>query len=179
MTKRKKEAADVPQPWERQPTETDEQWLAFQAYRDSGPQRSIVRSATKATATISEWYRRFRWNERTLAYDRHLDTIVREERETLLAQQARDIAADHMALLADAKDFVAREVKKYADMSKETDMPTLPVNAVAKLLEATVKLDRLIRGESTEKVEESSIDLSKLSPEELEQLAALYAKAGK
>lgn len=88
------------EPWERQPTEPATAWTLFQAYRNLVPtERSVVKSYHEAypvkAATLSKstvlnlthgrgYARRFRWQDRAIAFDNHMD---QETRDALLRQQ--------------------------------------------------------------------------------------------
>lgn len=164
-----------PSPWERQYTETDDAWRAFKAFRDTRPPRRQRAVIGFAHATICKWYNDHRWPERCDAYDRHMERIVLEEREKLLRQSAREISADHMAMIQSARAIAQAELDKLLASSNESDIPLLRPIEVIRLSEMVVKLDRLIRGESTETVEHS-VDLSRLSTDELRTMRELTRK---
>jgi hypothetical protein len=172
---------ELPKEWERQPAESQEAWLAFRAYRDMPPEnRLLSRTAARATETLSRWYRDHNWASRVLAYDKEFDSISVEERKKAFAMAARDVALEHMLILADARELVQREVQKLVMASRDGDAPGLMRPAeVRKLLETTVKLDRLVRGDTTENVGvKDSVDVSKLTIDEVRQLEKLMRKAG-
>lgn len=181
MSDDKKKPAAPPEPWERQASESDEAWLSFRAYRDMVPdERKITNAAAKSTATLSKWYRDHNWEERVRAHDAKFDKIRIEEREQIYRRKAREIAIDHMVMLSNARDLVARELNKFAEVSRETDaIGLVKVAELTKLFELVVKLDRLVRGETTENVGSTAIDYSALDPEELDKLNELLEKATK
>lgn len=169
--------------WERQETDTDDSWVAFVAFRDMKAPRRLLTVAVNGsrlpTAKLSEWYRAHAWKERADAYDRHMDRVVLEEREALLRQTSKEISAEHMTMLHAARELVQRELDKWLQASRETEAQgLLKVSDVNRLLENVVKLDRLIRDQSTEQVT-VEMDLSKLTPEELKQLRTLREKIEK
>lgn len=169
---------DVPLMWERQPAETDESWLAFRAYRDMPQEvRTIRRAAIASISTLSRWFREHNWAERVNAYDAALETITLEERTRVLQLAARDVAMDHARMLADASELVSRELAKLVDASRNSDsIGLLRPAEVRRLLETTVKLDRLVRGQATENVK-TELDVSKLSIDEVRTLEKLLSKA--
>ncbi len=173
------EPKEAPAPWERQPNEGEEAWLAFRAYRDMVPsERMIKHSAVKALPTISKWYRDHNWRERVEAYDRQFDKIAVEERERIYRRKAQEIAIDHMIMLSNARELVQRELAKINATSRETEMHGLvKVSELNKLMETVVKLDRLVRDEPTEIVGSRDLDYSALSPDELDKLNELLDKA--
>lgn len=168
-------------PWDRQEGETDEAWAAFRAYREMVPdERLMKRSATKKIEVISKWFRDHNWEARCRAYDAHFDKVRIEEREALYRRSAREIAIDHMVALADMRDLFTREIAKLNDVSRASpDMPGLiRPHDLIKLGEVAVKLDRLVRGQTTENVGQGELDLSALSLDEVRALHALLEKAG-
>lgn len=75
------------QPWEQQPGETPKAYQAFCVYRDMGTKRTLdgahqerARSAPgahqgkRADGTWKRWSSQYRWVERAIAYDQHLDS---------------------------------------------------------------------------------------------------------
>lgn len=153
-------------PWERQTFDTAESWPVFVSYRDQRPPRRLMRPGPIGTAQLSTWAREHQWEERCAAYDRHVDSIVRGEREATLAQDVREIRADYLASLRDMRVLLDREIKKHLDVSAAADLPTIKPNELAKLLDIAIKADRLLRGEATEHIHQE-MDLSDLSVEEL------------
>jgi hypothetical protein len=174
------EAVKVPEPWERQASESEEAWLAFKAYREMPPdERLIKRAGVHRMATLSKWYRDHNWEDRCKAYDAHFDALSVEERERVFRRASKELAIDHMVALADMRELMSREFAKYLEASRSTEMHGLiKPSDLIKMAEAVVKLDRLVRGETTENVK-TEIDTSKLSLDELRQLEELLTKAGK
>lgn len=85
--------------WERQESESAPAFAAFVHYRDLGPKRSLLKAyqqhkpdAEMLSGIWSEWSAKWRWLERALAYDDHLDVLRRKARENrLLELEARRI----------------------------------------------------------------------------------------
>jgi hypothetical protein len=170
--------ADEVLAWERQPGETEEEWDAFRAYRDQLPPRRMMHAVVKSTAKVSRWYNANRWAERTAAYDRHLDAIVRSEREKLLAETTQERAAKQIAKLQLVYSIVDRELRKLEEDSRKTSaFGLVKVNDLNKLLANAITLERLIRGESTENKAVVDVNLDALSVEELRQYRELQEKA--
>ncbi len=167
-----------PLPWERQTTETDDAWRAFKAFRDTVPPRRARSVIGFAHMTVSQWYNQYRWPERCDAYDRHLERVTLDERDRLLKQKASEVSAEHMGMLQSARHLAQYELDKLRTQSAESEVPLLRPGEVFKLSEMVVKLDRLIRGESTESVEHN-IDYSKLTTDEIRVMIELTKKASK
>lgn len=77
----------TPQPWERQPKESDPAWEAFVTYRDmpeeTGLKRSLSRvgqKLVKSTTMLSKWSSRHNWVKRVRAYDQYRDDLAVAER---------------------------------------------------------------------------------------------------
>lgn len=175
------EPSKLPEPWERQEGESEEAWLAFRAYRDMPPdERQVKRAAVARMHRLSQWYRDHNWSDRCKSYDAKFDAIRVEEREAMYRRASRQVAIDHMVLLADARELITREMSKLVSASRDTEVHGLiKPEALIKLCETTVKLDRLVRGETTENVGKTDVDLSKLSLDEIRTLHGLLAKAEK
>lgn len=159
----------IPLQWERLPCDTAEGWEAFKSYRDMRPHR-IQNVCGWPTYRVQEWSKACNWEKRVRAYDAHLDGVFRGELEATLQQSAKEVAAEHMSMLAMARQICTLEFSKMLELTlKGGSAPgaAMRVGEVIKLSEIVVKLDRLVRGESTENVAKSA-DLSKLTDAELE-----------
>lgn len=164
------------EPWERQDYDTEESWPLFVAYRDQTRPRRGVLSAFRGRPVdpvkVARWYREFFWKERAAAYDDHLDEIRRAEIEAMHAEQAREVAAKHMALLADAREVSARELQKLLARAQESQLEILKPRDLIRLMETTVRFDRLVRGESTDNID-TGPDLSHVDDERLAEIERL------
>ncbi len=175
----------TPRPqWERQPCDTNESWPFFKAYRDlKGPRRlDRVRLAAGGVAVtmqqLREWFTDHNWAERVKAFDAAMDAVVQEEREAELRQGAREMAADHLALVRDTLELASSELAKLVQSSRESAAHGLLKPAeVLKFVDAAVKLGRLVKGETTENVGVST-DLSPLNPEEEAAYEILKKRGG-
>ena len=135
----------IPKPWERQPDEGAAAFEAFKEYRDMGAVRSIpkvVQKCTKNASLIKRWSAAYRWVMRAAAYDEEQD---RQIRETL-------------------KKGVAAMLKKHVDMAdalfRKAAQALLAIPAgdmtprdIVTLVDVAAKLERLSRGEATERTE--------------------------
>src|SRR5579859_4901855 len=93
------------QVWEQCSGEPEEAFLAFRQYRDMRPPRRYLSVRGKNTHMIQKWYQDWNWKERSLAYDRHMESIILEERESILRQSARELTAEHMHALKAAREL--------------------------------------------------------------------------
>lgn len=83
--------------WERQPKEPEKAFAAFVTYRDAGEDRTIASAAALAGKWRNQayrWSKGWRWRERALAYDRHLDAAAVKA----ATKARRDMAARHAGL---------------------------------------------------------------------------------
>lgn len=171
-------------PWDRREDEDDEAFLWWQAYRDALPPRRLERVRTAVPGkvaptlqTLLGWYNAHAWRERAGLWDAHLDQIRQKERESIIGQGAKELAARDMALINEASELVSRELDKMLRTSMQSEAETLKPSELNKLLENVIKLGRLQRGETTEKVE-TSFEPSNLTDEEIKKLYELKAKLG-
>ncbi len=161
--------------WEKQQGEPDSAFQAFAEYRDQRAPRRL----RQPMAQMSAWYREYSWPERVALWDMHLDDIRRAEKEALVKQDARAVAIEHMSMGKDLRDLFMLECGKFLKACQESEMPMVTkVSDITKLADMAVKIDRLIRDQATERVENTS-DLSTLSLEDLKTLRSIVAKTEK
>lgn len=167
--------------YERWTDEPEEAFNAFVQYRDQTAPRSVGKVYGARNMQLLAWCTNFQWRERALEYDRHHDRIRREVTENILKQTTASVAAEHMLLLKDARELVARELSKLVEASRNSTMPGLLKSSdLVRMTDMVVKLDRLIRGETTDNLGATvteDLDYSKLTLDEIRQLKALRAKA--
>jgi hypothetical protein len=110
-------------PWDRQPNEPDYAFLAFCAFRDMGPNRTVRGAyfvtdpkAPKANSTWFSWSTKYKWVERATAFDfwRHEESVkTRRDYEATeaarVAENAR-IHRDKECYLAEQAFNKAREI---------------------------------------------------------------------
>lgn len=101
-------------PWERQDSESDRSFEAFEAYRTMGLARSLAKVAEKlgkSMTIIERWSHRDGWKMRVLAWDRHearltnerviLGTAGMRERMTVLAMQMQSRAQNRILKMSE------------------------------------------------------------------------------
>lgn len=175
---------DLDQPWNRQPCDSEARWRLFLAYRDQPPPRTL-RGASEALGGYDErGLRRHAsedaWPERCAEFDRYLD----EQRVALivdvLAEDARTTAARHAAIARDAVEAAHSVALEWlAKLAKGETLEGWSPNDVRGMIRDMVTLERLVRGEATERVEHGiGFDLSRLTIGEIETMRTLEAKAG-
>lgn len=149
-------------PWMRQPGETDKAFEAFGVYRDLGPARSLTiacKALGKSKGTVERWMMRFKWTDRVSAWDDEADRLSRE-RDLFERQEARRKMIDGHAkggarVFALGDTIVSRYDVNDPDHGEEAKRLIAEMGALdaAKLMELGAKMERLARGESTERVE--------------------------
>lgn len=180
---------DFERPWTRQPFDTDNRWRAFVAYRESPLPRSIRRTseilADPMTGepfdvrTLERWSSENAWPERVAEFDRYLDAQRVAATVAVLNEDARTTAAFHADLLRKAQHAAASVVNDWLErLARGERLDGWSPGDVRGLLKDTITLERLVRGQATERVEHGVLDLSALTIDEIETLRALEAKAG-
>jgi len=108
--------AAEPKPWEQMPGESGPAYAAFVAYRDLGPSRTFKAGADQAgkhESLMRRWATRNRWRERAWAWDLHEarqeETVVRQQRESLLGERLDDLDRMSRACLAFFRTMVRRD----------------------------------------------------------------------
>ena len=145
----------MPEPWERQPEETNKAWNAFRIYRDMDPAERSTEKVRKVIGCntarhLETWSSQYNWVSRAGAYDAHMDELKRNqrERERLAASERRIQLAKNMQLVGGAK--IQEIGKKIQDaLSKGEALPAISLKDAAALIDAGVKLERLEAGLTT------------------------------
>ena len=160
--------------WERQPKENSRAFHAFTVFRDLPSNNRTMRMVQDiiypdspwAARTIAKWAGEFRWVERTKAWEDEQD------RMKLAAQ------ADTIKTMAErhVKQAIALQDKGLAALEQITQSNISIADARLLIVEGA-KLERLSRGQATEKVEEITKrglpDLGQYSEEDLRRLEGL------
>jgi hypothetical protein len=145
----------MPQPWERQPEETNKSWAAFRIYRDLDAMERSTERVRKVIGCntarhLETWSSQYNWVSRAAAYDGHMDELKRNqrERERLAASERRIQLAKNMQLVGGAK--IQEIGKKIQDAIKKGEaLPAISLKDAAALIDAGVKLERLEAGLTT------------------------------
>jgi hypothetical protein len=136
--------------WEKLPGESRPAFAAFAHYRDLGPYRSVDKAAKdlgKSSRTLAQHSRKYRWVERTEAYDDELDARLRAEREGELLRAERQEAQVARAGIT----LAARRILGSAEHGVQAlDPNELDGAEVASMLEKFVRVRRLSMGQPTD-----------------------------
>ncbi len=172
------------EPWTRQPCDSPARWRAFVAYRDQTPPRTI-RATSEALGgydarTLERYSSSDAWPERCAAFDRHLDAARVTVITDVLAEDARHVAARHVELLRDAQEAAAQVVRQWlATINAGGRLDGWSPGEVRGMIKDMLILERLVRGEATERVEHGvGFELARLTLDEIQTLRTLEAKAG-
>lgn len=171
------------EPWQRQEGEPDFAFAHFQSFL-AIPNPRDLRALSKIKGfpltfgqldlLAWEWF----WIERARLWDSHLDEIRRSTIEDITRQSAEQVAHRHLRALGAMQDLGLAEIGKLLQISKENDAPgVVSARDALRYLGTGIRLERLVRGETTEKIEQGP-DLSACTPEDLRKLRELQAKAG-
>ena len=165
----------LPEPWERQPKESDVAFEAFVTYRDMGPERSHAKVAQKIgknKGLISRWSRIHGWTARIEAWTDEKDRKTREE----LIKGITDMRKNHVGI---AEQMLVKALKALQKIPVEE----MTMQDIARAVDVGAKLERLSRGEATERTESkneisgkvtvTSDPYEELTTEELRRLAKL------
>jgi len=178
------------EPWEKQKGESKKAFEAFAMYRDMGSARSYAKTAQalgKSKKLMDDWGREWYWQQRVAAWDSELDRQVREQ----TVQALKDMNERH---IKQATAFQSKALMRLNQLNEKTINDLSPGDAI-RFFEIATKVERLARGEATEKVKgevdhsgtvkhehdgeidvNHKVDLSGLSLEELNQLEQIVEK---
>lgn len=158
-------------PWERQPKETAKAFEAFFLYLHMGAERGIravAQKLGKSVTLISRWSSDWDWVERTRAWDNDLAQKAKKRAE-------KDIEEMQKRHISISMHLQSKAIKALGNMSTES----ITARDVAALIKLGVDVERLSRGEPTERTEGNvtgAVSVSNpytgLTTEELRKLAA-------
>lgn len=167
-----------PELWERQEGESAQAFQAFAEYRNMGAERSLAKVAQKlgkSKPLMERWSSRWHWGIRVDAWDDEMDKCSCRELKKGITEMRKNHAGIAKAMLVKALQALQR-----------TPVDEMTPQDIAKMVDVAAKLERISRGEATERTEGKqtiagevslrSIDLSKVSDEELATLDAITGK---
>ena len=165
--------------WERQDGEEETEWLRFKAFRDAPRPRKVVRPGAGRTQDLYDLAGKWRWFERVAQFDRYMDRVHQAVIESFVKQDAKEIAAEHMSMLRDARELVSIEIARILERAKDSKIDgSIKVPDLIRLMDFVIAKDRLVRGESTENVQPVG-NLSEMTIEDLRNAKALIDKMNK
>jgi len=189
-----KETDTKAKPWEQQPEEPSKAYQQFVLYRDM-MHRSLAKLATlqgrKSVRSCEKLSHKYQWRNRVLAWDKEQDRRLRalqtsdieemNSRHVRLGIGMQSAVVKELQSLVNRVDEAAKAATKKAveeglDPAKAHHAPVLTVNELIRLSEHGINLERLARGEPTEKIDTGKgegKDLSVLSLRDLKELRRL------
>jgi hypothetical protein len=168
-------------PWDQQAGESAKAYAAFCLYRDLGPRRSLDAASRRyhgsewerqgppggrlprASGTVRRWAQCWNWPARARAWDQESERIKQAEQHAAIQEMAERHAKEALMIQNKAIERL-RQLRPEELGARET---------LAYLVEAA-KLERLARGEPTERVsQEHHFDqLKELTDDELAEIVA-------
>ena len=136
--------------WERKAGESSKAYGHFCFYRDAGKERSLRKLAADAKATsklrqLQHWSARWNWVERCEKYDDYLEYQDRSRQE----KERRQMHERHAEISVLGQNIVVRELESLLAKAQGGGSQMTPSD-VARLIDVTVKVERLARGEPTD-----------------------------
>jgi chromatin segregation and condensation protein Rec8/ScpA/Scc1 (kleisin family) len=136
--------------WDRQPGESSRAYAQFCLYRDMGQERSLRKLAAggKPAANLRQlehWSSRWKWVHRCQKYDDYLayQDRLRHEKER---EQMND---RHAKIAVLGQNIIVREMESLLAKAQSGGAQMTPAD-VARLMDVTVRVERLARGEPSE-----------------------------
>ncbi len=169
-------------PCDRLPGESSKAYVAFCLYRDLGPRRSIDEASrlyhhtnhtdaertqsgrrTRASGKIRFWANHWHWSARAAAWDQEIQRVKRIEQ----VEAVKEMAERH------AKEALMIQ-NKAVERLRQLRPEELKPREMLDFLVAAAKLERLARGEPTERVaqEHRFADATELTDDELALIVA-------
>lgn len=161
-----------PKPWERQPKETTQAFNAFTHYLALTPPRTARNVATalgRSYTLIHRWSSNWHWIARADAYD----VLIAEQAMGARIEAVRQMQERHIQLSMSVQTLLARRLQQLLAPAADGTFPNLArlsPSSIASLLESSVKLERLSRGETTENVGHTDAPATPTGPHPLTAL---------
>ena len=152
--------------WEKVKNEQNKAYHLFCIYRDLGPFRSIDKvvqkldeDGTPLTRTqVGNYSSKWRWVERAEAYDDYRDEMQREANEEAVVEMNRRQAEEYKGLQGAVLNTMGRMDEEPEDPKAKPLTPNRAayfLDACSRAYDRAAKGERLARGETTERTEES------------------------
>lgn len=157
-------------PWDRLPQETNKDYALFRTYLELGRYRTrqeVIEISGENYSRVYYASRHHEWEERAGAYDELCYSAVDEVTLTQMRRHRRK----QLRHIIEMQDKAMRGIRSQK----------IPTNRDARaMLESSIKLHQLLVGQATERTEatQQSVDVSKLSEEQLWQYKEILKAAG-
>lgn len=136
--------------WDRQKDEGSRAYEHFCIYRDFGPVRSFSKLVKDGRCTVKvqqleRWSHQWQWVERAEAYDDQFDL----QRRARLEKERLEMMERHAKVAMLGQSLLLKGLEsKIAKVQQEGE--TISAGDLARLMDVTVKVERLARGEATD-----------------------------
>ena len=136
--------------WDRLTRESSKAYAHFCLYRDMGLSRSIRVLAKDSNCDskltqLMRWSRKWNWVERSRRYDDYLEAEERVRQE----KERRDMRKRHAQIALLGQNIAVKALESLLQKVQAGTGEVAPGD-VTRLLDTSVKVERLARGESTE-----------------------------
>ena len=136
--------------WDRQPGESSKAYAHFCLYRDMGQGRSLRKLAEDAkciskVAQLRRWSSKWQWVERSRKYDDYLEMQERIKQE----KERRDMRKRHAQIALLGQNIAVKGFEALLAKVQAGDREVGPGD-LTRLVAASVTIERLARGESTD-----------------------------
>lgn len=147
---------DIPL-WEKQPSESAQAFQAFCLYRDAGTDRSYVKVSEevgKSNTLICRWGKIWHWVARASAWDAEVDRQARDaaiKAVRKMNEKHANVASGMISIVTAQLNKVIQDLAKLQAGHSAEEYPLTPMEA-ARWIEVAAKVERIARGEPSEKV---------------------------
>jgi hypothetical protein len=136
--------------WDRLSGESSKAYHHFCIYRDMGASRSLRQMAaipgcTSVRRQLNRWSSRWRWVERCQQYDDYLEYQIRAQQE----KERREMSKRHAKIAMLGQNILVKGMEELLAKVQSGQHNLAPAE-LARLMDVSVKVERLARGESTD-----------------------------
>jgi hypothetical protein len=136
--------------WDRLPGESSKAYHHFCIYRDMGGSRSLRQMAgipgcTSVRRQLNRWSSRWQWVERCQQYDDYLEYQLRTQQE----KERREMSKRHAKIAMLGQNILVKGMEELLAKVQSGKHNLAPAE-LARLMDVSVKVERLARGESTD-----------------------------
>ena len=136
--------------WDRLPGESSKAYHHFCIYRDMAANRSLRQMAgipgcTSVRRQLNRWSSRWRWVERCQQYDDYLEYQLRAQQE----KERREMSKRHAKIAMLGQSILVKGMEELLAKVQSGEHNLAPAE-LARLMDVSVKVERLARGESTD-----------------------------
>jgi hypothetical protein len=141
---------DEKRAWDRLPGESSKAYHHFCLYRDMAASRSLrqmagVPGCTSVRRQLNRWSSRWQWVERCRQYDEHLEYQLRTQQE----KERREMSKRHARIAMLGQNILVKGMEELLAKVQSGQHNLVP-SELARLMDVSVKVERLARGESTD-----------------------------